>query len=246
MTAPPPPDDLSFKEDNAGKPLHPESVARTLEDLVRIAETIGVRWTLIGGQALLAHGVPRETRDVDVLVSRTATLALATELCRSAGWTPLQYRSWTRDYVPVAEPTLHQFDDLVLFSLPCERVMYSLRSPPGLLVQLLSAQHRIERAMVDDAVPELHFGVRVPLAPLGGVLLVKALANRTKDIAAIEQTAEQAQSEALDEAIDWLRKQDPVSAEWLTSVVDQAKARGCAVTREGSAVPGRGPARPVP
>src|SRR5690606_20243182 len=115
------------------------------------------------------------------------------------------------------------------FSLPCERVMYSLRSPPGSLVQLLSAQHRIERAMVDDAVPELHFGVRVPLAPLGGVLLVKALDERTKDIAAIEQTAEQARSEALDEAIDWLRKQDRVSAEWLTSVVNQAKARGCGV-----------------
>jgi len=226
MTTPPPPDDLSFKEGNDGKPLPPESVARTLEDLVRIAEAIGVRWALIGGQALLAHGVPRETGDVDVLVSRHATLALATELCRSAGWTPLQARSWTRDYVPVAEPTLHHFDDLVLFSLPCERVMYSLRSPSRLLVQLLSAQHRIERAMVDDTVRAPHFGVSVPLAPLGGVLLVKALAERTKDIAAIEQAAEQAPSEALDEAVAWLRKQDPMSAAWLTSVVDQAKARG--------------------
>lgn len=231
MTLPPPPDDLSFKETNDGKPLPPESVADTLEDLVRVAGAIGVRWALIGGQALLAHGVPRETRDVDVLVSPHATMALATELCRSAGWTPLQYRSWTKDYVPVAEPTLHHFDDLVLFSLPCERVMYSLRSPSRLLVQLLSAQHRIERAMVDDAMPGRHFGVRVPLAPLGGVLLVKGLAERTKDIAAIEQTAEQAPIEALDEAVAWLRKQDRVSAEWLTSVVDQAKARGSAGAR---------------
>lgn len=95
-------------------------------------------------------------------------------------------------------------------------------------MQLLSAQHRIERAMIDDAAPGTHFGVSVPLAPLGGVLLVKALAGRTKDTAAIEQTAEQAPSEALDEAVAWLRKQDQVSAEWLTSVVDQAKARGCA------------------
>lgn len=124
MTAPLLPDDLSFKEGNDGKPLFPESVADTLEDLARVADAIGVRWALIGGQALLAHGVPRETGDVDVLVSRQATLALATELCSSAGWTPLQYRSWTRDYVAVAEPTLHPFDDLVLFSLPCDRVMY--------------------------------------------------------------------------------------------------------------------------
>jgi hypothetical protein len=225
MTEPPLPDDLSFNDGNDGKPLPPESVAATLEDLARVADAIGVRWALIGGQALLAHGVPRETRDVDVLVSRHATLALATELCRSAGWTPLQYRSWTRDYVAAAEPTLHHFDDLVLFSLPCDRVMYSLRSSPGALVQLLSAQHRIERAMVDDAMPGQHFGVMVPLAPLGGVLLVKALAERTKDIAAIQQTAEQAPIEALNEAVEWLRKQDQVSAEWLTSVVAQAKSR---------------------
>ncbi len=245
MTAPPPPDDLSFKEGNDGKPLPPESVAAALEDLVRVAAAIGVRWALIGGQALLAHGVPRETRDVDVVVSRGATLALATELCRSAGWTPLQYRSWTRDYVPVAEPTLHHFDDLVLFSLPCERVMYSLRSPRRLLVQLLSAQHRIERAMIDAAMPGRHFGVTVPLAPLGGVLLVKRLAERNKDIAAIEQTVEQAPIEALDEAVAWLRTQDRVSAEWLTSVVDQAKARGRAGAGGGGAVSDRGPARPV-
>lgn len=226
MTAPPTPDDLSFKESNDGKPLPPESVAEALDDLVRIADVLGVRWALIGGQALLAHGVPRDTHDVDVLVSLHATVALAIGLCRSAGWTPLQYRSWTRDYVPVAEPTLHPFDDLVLFSLPCDRVMYSLRTPRRVLVQLLSAQHRIERAMVEDAMPTPHFGVTVPLAPLGGVLLVKGLAERTKDIAAIEQAAEQAPIEALDEAVVWLRKQDPVSAVWLTSFVDKAKARG--------------------
>ena len=102
------------------------------------------------------------------------------------------------------------------------------------------------KSMVDDAMPGRHFGVRVPLAPLGGVLLVKRLAERTKDIAAIEQAVEQAPIEALDEAVAWLRKQDRVSAEWLTSVVDQAKARGRAGARGGGAVPDRGPARPAP
>ena len=226
MTAPLTPGDLSFKESNDGQPLPPESVAEALEDLVRIADDLGVRWALIGGQALQAHGVPRETHDVDVLVSLHFTVALAIGLCRLAGWTPLQYRSWTRDYVPAAAPVLHRFDDLVLFSLPCERVMYSLRSPRRLLVQLLSAQHRIERAMVDDAILTPHFGVSVPLAPLGGVLLVKGLAERTKDIAAIEQAAEQAPIAALDEAVAWLGKQDPLAPVWLTSFVDKAKARG--------------------
>lgn len=92
--------------------------------------------------------------------------------------------------------------------------------------------------MVDDAMPGPHFGVKIPLAPLGGVLVVKGLAERTKDIAAIQQTAEQAPIEALDEAVAWLQKQDPVSATWLTSVVDQANARGRAGARGNGAVPG--------
>ena len=92
-------------------------------------------------------------------------------------------------------------------------------------MQLLSAQHRIERAMVDDAMPARHLGVRVPLTSLGGVLLVKGLVERTEDLAAIEQTAEQAPIEALDEGVAWLRRQDRMSAEWRTSVVTHAKAR---------------------
>lgn len=166
------------EQEDSSTPVPPESVAGTLEDLVRVAELVGARWALIGGQALQAHGVPRETLDVDVLVSREATLTLAIVLCGVAGWTPLQYRSFERDYVPVASPTLHHFDDLVLLSLPCERVMYSLLSPRMLLVQLLSAQHPMERAMLADAAPGLHVGVTVPLAPLGGVLVVKGLAGR--------------------------------------------------------------------
>ncbi len=79
--------------------------------------------------------------------------------------------------------------------------------------------------MVDDAMPARHLGVRVPLAPLGGVLLVKGLAERTEDLAAIEQIAEQAPIEALDERVAWLRRQDRMSAEWLMSIVAQAKAR---------------------
>lgn len=68
-------------------------------------------------------------------------------------------------------------------------------------MQLLSAQHRIERAMIDAAMPGRHFGVTVPLAPLGGRWPVKRLAERNKDIAAIEQTVEQAPIEALDDAV---------------------------------------------
>ena len=41
----------------------------------------------------------------------------------------------------------------------------------------------------------------VPLAPLGGVLVVKAIAGRNKDIAGIEHVAEHLSPATLDEAV---------------------------------------------
>ncbi len=220
----PPVNDRIFNNKESG-PLAPASVARTLEDLVRIAESIGVRWALIGGQALIAYGMKRETLDLDALVERHATQSLAIVLCACAGWTPLAPRSWTRDYVAAKKPTRHHFDDLVLWNLPCERVMYSLWSPGGVLVQLLSAQHPIERAMVEEATPGQHVGVTIPLSSLGGVLVVKGLAGRDKDLAAIGQAAAQLPSAALDEAVAWLQKHHRTSAEWLRSVMERENAQ---------------------
>src|SRR5689334_16820266 len=123
-------DEWSFQEskESTRMALAPEIVARTLEDLTRAAQAIGAHWALVGGQALIAHGVPRDTLDADALIGGDAAGDLAAELCAGAGWTALTYNADDGDYVPAAEPTAHYFDDPVLFDLGCERVMYPLRS----------------------------------------------------------------------------------------------------------------------
>ncbi len=184
-----------------------------------------VRWALIGGLALVAHGVRRPTRDVDLLVPLRDVYRLAKALSSTAGWAALSYRPQRRDFVPVAEPELHRFDDVLLFSLPCERVMYTLRAPSSVLVQLIAAQHPIERAMLADAAPLVVGGVVAPVAPLGGVLLVKGIVARPKDTAAIEQTAAEASRESFDGAVAWLRGHHGAWAVWLASVASAAAAR---------------------
>ena len=102
----------------------------------------------------------------------------------------------------------------------------------GLLVELLDAQHPIEQQMVAEAALRNHFGARVPVAPLGGVLLVKAKADRTKDIAALEQAAEHLSAPILHAAIAWARDCDPATADDIDSIVNAARVRRTPVRKE--------------
>lgn len=202
--------------------IAPEA-ALALEHVGRASEAIGARWALIGGQALIAYGVPHDTDDIDVLVSAHDIEDLALSLCAFADWMPLEYRAWERDYVPAAKPTLHRFDDLLLWALPCERVMYSLRASQGLLVQLLAAQHPVEKEMVAAATPGARFGMTIPLAPLGGLLVVKFLVGRIKDVAAIERAAGVLPQTTLDAANAWVRERIPAAANGLARAIEQAR-----------------------
>lgn len=207
-------------------------VGRSLEELARAATTLGVRWALIGGQALIAHGVPRDTLDADALVEPALLGELSSALVEQQAWVPLVYDPGSGDYLAASGPTVHYMDDPVLFDLHAERAMVPLRSGTGLLVELLASQHPIEQAMVDEAALRRHFGAQVPLAPLGGILLVKTKADRTKDIAALEQAAEHLSAAVLDGAVAWAKRHDPASADDLRAILGAARARRAPVRTE--------------
>lgn len=200
-------------------------VTSAVLDLLRAAVAARTEWALIGGQALIAYGVPRETLDADALVAPGALETLAEVLVVTFGWTPLVYDDRTEDYAVAREVTVHFMDDPVLFDVGEERRMVPLRSPLGLPVELLAAQHPVEHAMLDGAMLRAHYGVRVPTAPLGGILLVKTKADRSKDVAAVEQTGEHLGAKELDAAVAWARHHDPASAEDLVAILRAARAR---------------------
>ncbi len=200
-------------------------VTSALLDLARAAALVGASWALVGGQALIAYGVPRETLDADALVDHGMLGAFANVLVDTFGWTPVVYDEGSEDYVESAEVAVHFMDDPVLFDVAQERQMVPLRSPLGLPVELLAAQHPIEQEMVSVAAQRQFHGVLVPIAPLGGILLVKTKADRSKDVAAIEQAGEHLSANQVQEAIAWAKRRDEATADDLRAILTAARVR---------------------
>ena len=200
-------------------------VAAAMQDLMRACKQEGASWALIGGQALIAHGIPRMTEDADGLVDASRLGDVAQTLVEIFGWTPLLYDERSRDYEDAKEVVTHFMDDPVLFDVGQERSMIPLRSTMGLLVELLAAQHPVEIDMIDEAEILLHHGAKIPIAPLGGVLLVKAKADRGKDTSAIEQAAEHLKADELRGALAWAEDRDPATTEDLRAIMNATRIR---------------------
>ncbi len=205
-----------------------QATADALDNIQRAAHDFGdMPWALIGGQALISYGVPRLTTDIDILALRAGDLA--TDLVDTFGWTPLRYDEEIGDYVIADQVISHEMDDPVLFDVGASRIMFPLHSHDGMIVELLMPQHPIEEDMIEDAIPRKIHGRRVPVAPLGGILLVKTKANRPKDIAAVEQTAEALTNAELTIALAWAKKHDPATADDINSIFMQVKERRRAI-----------------
>ncbi len=212
--------------------LSDSDLSNAFSDIARAARTMRVPWALIGGQALRAYGVPRNTLDADALVPIESMVDLAEMLVASFEWTPLSYDDDTHDYVEVDEVTVHYMDDPVLFDVGQRREMIPLHTPFDVLVEFLAAQHPVEEEMIVSSKPIGRHGVIIPVAPLGGVLLVKVKADRSKDIAAIEQTAEHLPTAQINEAVAWAESQDPATADDLRAILGAAKARRVPVAKK--------------
>ena len=194
----------------------PKAIAQGLRDIRDAVADNSIRgWALVGGLALQAHGVPRTTLDADAFVEREDLNMLAHTLVTDFGWAPL-IRKGDNDNDIIAKEITIQF---TFFTDGVIRKMIMLRSPQGLHLDLLPAQHPIERHMIESATLLTLHRVRVPVAPLGGILLVKTKADRTKDVAAIEQTTEHLPRAQINAAVAWAKRLDRASTEDLQSII---------------------------
>jgi hypothetical protein len=206
-------------------PPEDPKVTSALLDLTRAVRNARTEMALVGGQALQSYGVPRTTEDADAIIPHEDLETLADELVDRFGWTPFDFDDETGEYVPTDRPVVLLMDDPVLFDVQQKREMIALGTPLGLTVELLAAQHPVEQEMIARATIRTHYAVRVPVAPLGGVLLVKVKANRNKDTAAIEQTVEHLPADQIIAAIAWAVEYDPATAEDLRSIVQTVRVR---------------------
>lgn len=142
---------------------HPPDFEALLARLTEEIERSGLDFMLIGGQAVLLHGAPRLTEDVDLtLAAGPSALPTVLEVCRRLGLDPLPEdpESFVGEtfVLPAAEPET------------------------GLRVDIIFSTTRYERQAIERAVRvEIH-GVRVPFATAEDLLLHKLFAGRPRDL----------------------------------------------------------------
>lgn len=120
------------------------------------------RWYLFGAQAVIVHGVPRLSADVDV------TLAL----------TPDAPERFAADMRAAGFALAVDDADFVRRT----RVMPFIHLPTGMPLDVVLAGSGLEDEFLDRAVPTVIGGTRVPLIEVGDLIIAKVLAGRPKDL----------------------------------------------------------------
>lgn len=131
--------------------------------LARALAACRLDFMIVGGQAVLVHGEPRLTQDIDVTIAASVDrLDDLLKACAQAGLTPLpdDVSGFVRDtYVlPVADPLTTARVDLIFSDTDFER----------------GAIERAVRIEID--------GLSVPFASAEDLLLLKLFAGRPRDI----------------------------------------------------------------
>jgi len=141
----------------------PPAAASLLADLARVLSEHSLRWYVFGAQAVVAHGRPRLTEDVDVTVelgpidSRTLVHHLD-----AAGF----------ELSPIADEEF----------VAATRVLPFVHRATGMAVDVVLAGPGLEELFLAEAKQLDLGGVTVPVIRLEHLLVTKILAARRKDL----------------------------------------------------------------
>lgn len=146
---------------------HPPDFARLLARLTRALESRGIGFMLIGGQAVLLHGRPRLTEDIDLtLAAGPRSLPLVLSACEELGLVALPESpdTFVRDtfVLPAADPD------------------------SGIRIDFIFSTTLYERQAVERAVSVELRGVDVPFATAEDLILHKLFAGRARDLEDVE------------------------------------------------------------
>lgn len=170
-------------------------VVELLTDLRRCLRSLGVRWYLFGAQAVIAHGVPRMSDDVDVTVDLGHHQAA--ELVRALEASGFQLRIE---------------DDIDAF-VRQTRVLPMTHRRSGVDLDVVLAGPGPEEGFLQRARRLSLGGVLVPVVTVEDLLVLKTLAGRGKDLDDVagvvrrkggryEVTAVRARLRELEQALD--------------------------------------------
>lgn len=141
----------------------PSAVERLIATVARELDAEAVPFMLIGGQAVLVHGAPRVTEDIDITLAATPdAVAAVLAVCDRAGLTPLP-----QDVARFVGET---------FVLPARHALTGFR------VDLIFSNTEYERSAIARAARIDIAGVRVPFATAEDLLIHKLFAARPRDL----------------------------------------------------------------
>jgi hypothetical protein len=134
-----------------------------LAAITRELEARALPFLVIGGQAVLLHGRPRLTEDIDLTLGAEPTsLPLVLQACANLGLTPL--------------PTNPERFVSETFVLPARHAVTGIR------VDFIFSTTPYEHQAIGRAVPVILHGTRVPFASAEDLLIHKLFAGRPRDL----------------------------------------------------------------
>ncbi|HXD22078.1 MAG TPA: nucleotidyl transferase AbiEii/AbiGii toxin family protein [Gemmatimonadaceae bacterium] len=141
----------------------PTGLERLLAALTAQLGRAGLPFMLIGGQAVLLHGAPRLTEDVDAtLGADPSRLAALLEVCAALGLVPLP-----QDVESFVAET---------FVLPARHTLTGIR------VDFIFSSTEYERQAIQRALPFMLAGEPVPFATAEDLIIHKLFAARPRDL----------------------------------------------------------------
>ena len=141
----------------------PTGLERFLAALTTEFARAGLPFMLIGGQAVLVHGEPRLTEDIDITLGvEPDRLAAVLDACAALGLVPLP-----RDITAFVAET---------FVLPARHPATAIR------VDLIFSSTAYERQAIARALPVNIAGTDVPFATVEDLIVHKVFAARPRDV----------------------------------------------------------------
>ncbi len=192
--------------------------AELLAALGRVMEERGWRWYVFGAQAVLAHGRPRLTADVDASVDLAgAGNEVLVEALAAQGFA-LRY--------PLPPEQLR-----------AARLLPMVHAPSGMPLDLTIAAQGLDQELIERARPFDLGGVEVPVISAEDLVALKVLAGRRKDLEDVRGVLAQQRGRIdLDRTRDVLASMEAVIGEHmllprLERLVRAASAQGAGGAR---------------
>jgi hypothetical protein len=113
-------------EDVVADPKERQGIAFSLRDLSSAATALDSVWAIMGGHALIAWGVPRDTPEIDAMVDPDLIEELAATLVGKSGWVPLECNDQGRSFLVTDAVTLREKEDPVMRAAGPIRIMIPL------------------------------------------------------------------------------------------------------------------------